>query len=129
MSKKKILIVDDDTDMIEQTKAYLESIGYSVFEAYSQKEAEELIEQGEFDAAVVDLMLENPDSGFVLSSKIKKKFPQKPVIMITSVGKETGIFFDKRNDTGNWIKADVVIQKDLRFEQLEKELEKLLEKK
>ena len=129
MSKKRILIVDDDIDMIEQTKAYLESIGYSVIEAYTQKDAEKLIEQGNFEAAVIDLMLEHPDSGFVLSNLIKKKYPTKPVIMITSVGKETGIFFDKRNDTGSWIKADVVIQKDLRFEQLEKELKKLLEKK
>lgn len=123
--RKKILVVEDDGDMMEQMKMYLESNKYDVIQAYTQEEAEKIINEGIFDGAVLDLMLENPDSGFVLSHKIKRNFPEKPVIIVTSVTKETGVYFDKNMDTNNWIKADAIIQKELRFEQLKKELEKL----
>lgn len=123
--RKKILVAEDDMDMMEQMNLYLESINYQVIKAYTQEEAEKIINGGDFDAAILDLMLENPDSGFILSHKIKKNFPNKPVIIVTSVAKETGVYFDKNMDTNNWIKADAIIQKELRFEQLKKELENM----
>ncbi|HOJ86864.1 MAG TPA: response regulator [Elusimicrobiales bacterium] len=123
--KRKILVAEDDSDMMEQMNIYLESNDYRVLKAYTQEEAEKIIDSGDFDAAVLDLMLENPDSGFILSHKIKKNFPDKPVIIVTSVAKETGVYFDKNADSNNWIKADAIIQKELRFEQLKKELENL----
>jgi DNA-binding response OmpR family regulator len=128
MNEKKIrvLVAEDDSDLMEQLDLYLSRAGYEVLKAYTQEEAEKIIAEKDFEAAVLDLMMENPDSGFVLSHKIKKTFPKKPVIIITSVTKETGFYFDKQQDKNNWIKADTIIQKELRFEQLEKELKRLL---
>lgn len=124
--KIKILVVEDDPDMMEQMKIYLESENYSVLPAQSQKEAEPLIRHGAFSAAVLDLIMENPDSGFVLSHKIKKLDPKIPVILVTSVTRETGYYFDKAKDPKSWIKADAIIHKELRFEQLKTELKRLL---
>lgn len=125
-AKIKILVVEDDPDMMEQMKIYLESEKYEVISASTQKEAEPLIKPGAFQAAVLDLMMENPDSGFVLSHKIKKMDPKLPVIIVTSVTKETGFNFDKAHDPKAWIKADVIIHKELRFEQLRSELKRLM---
>lgn len=125
-AKIKILVVEDDPDMMEQMKIYLESEKYEVISASTQREAEPLIKPGAFQAAVLDLMMENPDSGFVLSHKIKKMDPKLPVIIVTSVTKETGFNFDKANDPKAWIKADVIIHKELRFEQLKAELKRLM---
>lgn len=125
-AKIKIFVAEDDPDMMEQMKAYLESEGYEVLAASSQKEAEPLIKAGNFRAAVLDLMLENPDSGFVLSHKIKKLDERIPVIIVTSVTRETGYYFDKAHDPKAWIKADAIIHKELRFEQLKAELKRLL---
>lgn len=122
----KILVVEDDPDMMEQMKIYLESEKYEVISASTQKEAEPLIKPGAFQAAVLDLMMENPDSGFVLSHKIKKMDPKLPVIIVTSVTKETGFNFDKAHDPKSWIKADAIIHKELRFEQLKAELKRLM---
>ena len=122
----KILVVEDDPDMMEQMKVYLESENFEVVSASTQKEAEPLIKPGAFSAAVLDLMMENPDSGFVLSHKIKKMDPKIPVIIVTSVTKETGFYFDKAHDPKDWIKADAIIHKELRFEQLKAELKRLL---
>lgn len=124
--KIKVLIAEDDADMLEQMKVYLESENYEVITAASQKEAEALIKPGAFQAAVVDLMMEHQDSGFVLSHKIKALDARLPVIIVTSVTKDTGFQFDKAHDPKGWIKADVILQKELRFEQLTAELKRLM---
>ena len=125
-AKIKILMVEDDPDMMEQMQVYLQSENFEVVSAATQKEAELLIKPGAFRAAVLDLMMENPDSGFVLSHKIKKMDPKIPVIIVTSVTKETGFYFDKAHDPKDWIKADAIIHKELRFEQLKSELKRLM---
>jgi len=125
-NKIKILVVEDDPDMMDQMKVYLESENYEVITAGNQKEAEPLIQPGNFAAAVLDLMMENPDSGFVLSHRIKKMDAKIPVIIVTSVTKETGYYFDKAHDPKAWIKADAIIHKELRFEQLKAELKRLM---
>lgn len=124
-ARMKILVVEDDPDMMEQMKLYLENEGYEVLAASNQKEAEPLIRPGAFGAAVLDLMMENPDSGFVLSHRIKKMDARIPVIIVTSVTRETGFYFDKARDPEEWIKADAIIHKELRFEQLKGELRRL----
>ena len=126
-AKVKILVVEDDPDMMEQMKLYLESENSEVVAAANQKEAEPLIKPGAFKAAVLDLMMENPDSGFVLSHKIKKMDAKIPVVIVTSVTRETGYYFDKAHDPKAWIKADAIIHKELRFEQLKSELRRLME--
>ncbi len=127
MSKKVILVVDDDQDLREQMVMFLEAKGYSVIAKSCEKEAVSAITSESFDLAVLDLMMENKDSGFVLSHKIKKAKPKTPVIIVTAVTQETGMYFDaSTSDEKSWIKADAFIQKELRFEQLEGEIEKLL---
>lgn len=121
----KVLLVDD-VKTVADLKAGFDKMGISVITANTQKKAEELIKQGGFKAAVVGLMLENSDSGFVLSHKIKKLDPKIPVIMVTAVTRETGLIFNKDSDPYGWIKADVVLQKDVRFEQVLQALKKLM---
>jgi CheY-like chemotaxis protein len=122
--------VDDDQDYLYLLKSKIESFGYQTILAESQKEAEELIERTKPDLAILDLMMENEDSGFILCYKMKKKFPQLPIIIATGVAAETGITFDI-NDENNrkWIKADRFLEKGIRSEKLREEIEKLLLKK
>ncbi|MHB2153805.1 response regulator [Calditrichota bacterium GD2] len=125
--KKKILIADDDFDMLEQLKMQLQAKGFEVIACESQAEAESQLEQFKPHLAIYDLMMDDVDSGFVLSYKTKKKYPDVPVIIITAVTHETGLKFDvSTEETKNWIKADVILNKDIRFEQLFKEINRLL---
>ncbi len=124
---KKALVVDDDQDFLEQTSMIMQSLGFETTSADSQKKAEELIQNASFDIAVFDLMLENHDSGFILSYKFKKKNPETPVIMVTAVTAETGLAFDSDGADGkSWIKADALLNKGIRPEQLEKEIRRLM---
>jgi len=127
---KTILVVDDDVDYLFQTQLKLEKFGYKTITAESQKEAELIIEKTKPDMAIIDLMMENEDSGFILSYKIKKKYPDVPVIINTAVAAETGITFDI-NDENNrkWIRADLFLDKGIRSDLLKAEIEKLLAEK
>jgi two-component system, OmpR family, response regulator len=125
-----IFLVDDDKDFLFQTQIKLESYGYKTITAESQREAELILEKTRPDLAVIDLMMENEDSGFILSYKLKKKYPDVPVIILTAVAAETGITFDI-NDENNrkWIRAELFLEKGIKSEILRNEIEKLLLRK
>ena len=125
--KKTILIVDDDMDYLYQLKLKIERFGFEVVTADSQHEGEQVIETFKPYLAIFDLMMENEDSGFVLSYKMKKKYPDVPVILATAVTAETGMSFDLSEESNHqWIKADLFLDKGIRGDQLEKEIKKLL---
>ena len=88
-----ILVADDDPDYLFQTIMNLERAGYRTVAAESQAEAESIIAKMKPSLAIFDLMMESDDSGFILCYKIKKKYPDVPVILATAVAHETGISF------------------------------------
>ena len=124
--KKKVLIADDDIDSLAIMSNEVRNMGFEVYMAESQKEAEKLLEEMTPDLAIYDLMMENMDSGFILSYKTKKKYPATPVIIATAVTAETGMFFGTTTeDEKKWIRADLYMEKNIRPEQLRMEIEKL----
>ena len=123
---KVILIADDDEDYLFQMEHYIKSFGFEVIKAQSQKEAEVLIENSKPDLAIFDLMMENDDSGFILCYKMKRKHPDVPIILATAVASETGISFGVNDETKQWIKADLYLEKGIRKDQLHREINKLL---
>lgn len=125
--KKCILIVDDDSDYLFQTKLKIENFGFKAITADSQTEAEKLLETIKPDLAILDLMMENDDSGFILAYKIKRKYPDTPVIIATAVTAETGMIFNiNSQEERQWIKADLYLDKGIRADQLHREINKLL---
>jgi len=125
--QKNILVVDDDIDMLEQVALILKTEGYRVIKAQGQKEGEEALLTAIPDLAVLDLMMENMDSGFVLCHHVKRLFPETPVILLTAVKAATGLdFHPQTNEAASWVKADVVMDKPVRPEQLRQEVRRLL---
>ncbi|MDX9722365.1 MAG: response regulator [Myxococcota bacterium] len=124
---KTILLVDDDVDFVEQQELQLSAMGFDVVKAYSVAEAETLLESVKPDLALLDLMMEFNDGGFVLAYRIRKRYPGTPVIIATNVANETGLEFNAQtNEERSWIKADVMLAKPIRFEQLKREIDRLL---
>jgi CheY-like chemotaxis protein len=122
-----ILVADDDPDYLFQTVFALGKAGYKTMAAESQAEAESVIARFKPNLAIFDLMMESDDSGFILCYKIKKKYPEVPVILATAVSHETGLTFslDSEQDK-SWIRADKYLEKGIRPEQLDQEVMKLL---
>ncbi len=122
-----ILIVDDDQDYLFQLQTKVEKFGFKTVTAEGQREAEELISKIKPDLAILDLMMENEDSGFILCFKMKKRYPDVPIIIATGVTAETGITFDIHDENNRkWIKADRFLDKGIRSDLLKEEIEKLL---
>lgn len=125
--KKSILIVDDDSDFLFQLKVGVRDMGFEVITADTQKEAEEIIGRMRPDLAILDLMMENHDTGFILCYKIKSRYPEVPIIIVSAVTAETGMLFDvTTEEEQEWIKADLFLDKGIRMDQLHKEINKLL---
>jgi DNA-binding response OmpR family regulator len=82
---KKILIVDDDNDILTSIQAAFEPTGAVIETASNGNKAVEIAEKSQPDLVVLDMMLPGR-SGFLVLEKIKAKKPRgsKPyVIMIT----------------------------------------------
>jgi CheY-like chemotaxis protein len=125
----RILVVDDDPDFLDQTCTYLEAGGHETLRASSGAEGEELADNTRPDMAVIDLMLEEADRGFILAYNLKKKNPDMPVIMVSGVAAETGMVFDATTgEEREWIRADAFLDKPVRGEQLLSEVSRLLER-
>ncbi|HRI48372.1 MAG TPA: response regulator [Ignavibacteriaceae bacterium] len=125
----KILLVDDDPDILEQTKVMLESRGYNVVTADSSDGAWKMFNQEKPDAVLLDLIMEEHDSGFVLSYKIKKDEYGKniPVMVLTSATYVTGFKFDSSTtEEREWLKCDAVLNKPVNIDDLVKRLDSFL---
>jgi len=129
MSQKQhtVLLADDDPDYLFQVAYYLRKAGFEVVAVESQTETEQVISRLKPDIAVFDLMMENDDSGFILCYKLKRKYPDVPVILATAVSRETGISFGLNSGQDReLIRADLYLEKGVRPEQLEQGIKKLL---
>ena len=125
-----ILLVDDDSDLRDQMKAQFTKAGYQVTAVESAAEAEKVLASSTPDLAVFDLMLEEADSGFTLCHRTKRVHPNLPIIMLSGVAGETGMAFDATTEAErSWLKADVFLNKPVRFEQLLRESQRLLQLK
>jgi CheY-like chemotaxis protein len=124
---RTVLLVDDDPDFLLQQKMQLEAAGFEVLAAEGEAQAEKILARQRPDLAVLDLMMQNADGGFVLCHHVKKKDATIPVILVTSVNAETGLGFDAATSAErSWIKADAFLNKPIRFEQLKREIDRLL---
>lgn len=124
-----ILVVDDDEDFRSQLVMQLEAAGFHVVAVDGEASAMKALESLAPDLAIVDLMMEHMDGGFALSYRLKKRQPPVPVIMVTGVTSETGLDFSSASEAEKgWVKADALLSKPVRFEQLRREIDRLLQR-
>ncbi len=85
MATSKILVVDDDPNIIELVKMRLESAGYEVTGVYNEENAIDRVKTEPVDLYLLDLMLENQD-GISLMENIRAITPDVPTIILTAHG-------------------------------------------
>lgn len=126
MIKRKVLLVDDDLDLLEQNKILLETRGYTVCAADNPDEAWELFLSEMPDAAILDLIMNEHDAGFLLSYKIKKHEHGKkiPVFILTSATYDTGFKFGAAtSEEREWIKCDGILNKPANIDEIVQKVE------
>jgi two-component system, NtrC family, response regulator GlrR len=85
MPSGKLLIVDDDRNILELIKMRLESLDYEVRATQDEEEAKKAVTEQVFDLAVIDLQLLHQD-GISLMEELRLKNPELPVIILTAHG-------------------------------------------
>jgi len=95
--KKTILTIDDDPDIRAALRIVLEAEGFSVGEASSGEEGLKVAERVNPDAIIVDLMMENVDSGTVVAKKLKDSGFAGPIYMLSSAGDTVRYNLDARD--------------------------------
>ena len=116
-----ILIVDDDIDLLDGQRMFLESKGYTVHTAKSMTEGLAALDAFAPDLILADLMMEHYDSGFVFCKKAKEKsgMANVPILMQTAASREVGFTFDTASpEARKWIKVEEVLTKPVPLENL-----------
>ena len=110
--QKKILIIDDDIDLVEAMRLTLENAGFDVIDAQDGQKGLEKIEKEKPDLVLLDVMMETQDEGFHIAYQIRnnEETADLPIIMLTAVGAETGFSFDKEKDE-DFLPVDEFIEK------------------
>lgn len=91
----KILIVDDDPDIVEASQLFLEKEGHTVETASSRPEGMKKVESFKPDLLILDVMMQNPDDGFAMAQDLRRAGKAFPILMLTSVATASGLAFDK----------------------------------
>jgi len=105
---KKILIVDDDRDIVDSLKMVLHSAGYTVFIAENCAECRESLKKQRPDLILLDIMMDTMTDGFVLGMELKNdpELAAIPVIVLSSIEKQTGFPVDR-----DYLKVDAYLEK------------------
>jgi DNA-binding response OmpR family regulator len=121
MTKKKILVVEDEAELTRAIQIRLEQAGYEVLIAYDGKEALEKAREENPDLIVLDLMLPKID-GYKVCRMLKfdEKYKKIPVVMLTARAQE------KDEDLGYEVGADVFITKPFKYQVLLTKIRELL---
>jgi DNA-binding response OmpR family regulator len=103
----KILIIDDDNDILETTGSILAYEGFEIHTADSVERGLELTEKISPDIVLLDIMFpESKTQGFDAAREIKSRFPQLPIIVLTAINREYAFEFAKED-----IKAEEFLNK------------------
>ena len=97
----KILLVEDNTDILNNLQCLLEKEGYIVVCAKTYKEARKIIYESNFDLFILDIML-NDGNGYDLYCKFIKEL-DKPTIFLTAKDDEESIVSCLENGAEDYI--------------------------
>lgn len=89
---KLVLLVDDDPDLLEANRMFLEHRGLRVVAAATASEARKVLETGKTpDVAVLDVMMETESAGFHLANDVHRRYPDLPIIILSGVNEKSGM--------------------------------------
>ena len=125
----RLLIVDDDADLREGQRLFLEGKGYTVETAGSVDEGLEKARDTKPALIIADLMMEHYDSGFVFCKKVREVpgMAGVPILMQTAAPRKVGFTFETGSSPGReWMKVDEVLTKPVPLEHLLGKIEQYL---
>lgn len=97
--KKKILLIDDDKDLLLAYKVLIENSGYEVITANNSKTGEALILNEKPDLAIFDVMMDTDFEGYELMHKVRNEHGIKslPIIMLSGIFSKLSVNIEEKD--------------------------------
>ena len=122
----RILVIDDDPDVVEACRLYLEKENHTVMSAYNRAEGMAAVAAHKPDLLVLDVIMEQPDDGIAMAQELRRGGFKSPILMLTSLGKVTGLSYGRDDAT---VPVDAFVEKPVDASTLTGLVAKLLEER
>jgi DNA-binding response OmpR family regulator len=115
----KVLIIDDDPEIVEAMTNLLDAKGYRVVSASNGKDGFELAKKEKPGLILLDVMMTTKSEGFDVARNINKDETLKgtPIVMVTGVRKEMNLPFGFEPDE-DWLPVKAVLEKPVKPDEL-----------
>jgi DNA-binding response OmpR family regulator len=131
--KSKILIIEDDVDLVAAIKKMLENRGHKVEAAYEPEEGNEKLKQNRPDLIILDVMFgsKGESKGFDFAREVRKdkQFADIPILMLSAINSEKPYFNFSPDTDGEFLPVDSFIDKPVRSDELFLKVDELLKQK
>ena len=132
MANQKILIIDDDADIVEAMRMPLEANAYYVITASNGKEGLQRAKDEIPDLIILDVMMETDTEGFHVAYELRSEEPDSeykdcrniPILMITAISQKKGMNFSPEKDEA-FLPVDDFIEKPVQPQDLLKKVAEL----
>lgn len=116
----KILIIDDDPDIVLATRMVLENAGYTVVAAASRDAGLEMVKDENPDMIILDVMMDSATAGFQVALSLRgpdavPELKQIPILMVSAIHSTTPLRFGPDDD---YLPVDDFVDKPIQPEQL-----------
>lgn len=124
----KILVIDDDPDIVESMRIILESCRHKVKVAKNGAEGLKEAKAGKYDLIILDVMMETMSTGFEVARKLRENRENKalPILMLTAIKESTGLDFNSEVGDKDWLPVNAYLEKPLKPNELLVKVEALL---
>jgi two-component system alkaline phosphatase synthesis response regulator PhoP len=115
----KILIIDDDIDLVESMANLLEAKNYSVCIAHNGQDGVQMARTEKPDLILLDVMMTTRDEGFNVARNLSQipELKGTPVVMVSGVRKEMNLPFQLEPDE-SWLPIKEFLEKPIKPETL-----------
>jgi DNA-binding response OmpR family regulator len=131
--KPKILIIEDDVDLVAAISKMLESKGYDTIVSYDPDEGNAKLKNIRPDLIILDVMFGNKgeSKGFDFAQKLRtdKLYAEIPVLMVTAINTEKPYFIFSPDTDGEFLPVDAFLDKPVKSDELFMKVEELLKQK
>jgi CheY-like chemotaxis protein len=127
----KILIIDDDPDIVLAVKMCLEGEGHTLIAAENGQQGIELVKSERPELIILDVMMETRTSGFQVALKLRNPDPTSeyaaykniPILMLTAIHSTTPLRFEPEVD---YLPVELFVDKPIDPEDLVSKVNYLL---
>jgi DNA-binding response OmpR family regulator len=128
MSEQKILIVDDDADVVESVASFLEANGYQVLKAHDGRAGLKLAKLERPDLIVMDIMMNERTEGFFTVQAIRHTagLESVPIFVLSSLYEQVPDF--RIAPDSDWLAHDRFFPKPANLPELLEEIRRFLDR-